>query len=100
MSTKEGRLFLSQSLYIKNVLGRFKILLPEPGTKLNEAETPMDHRIIFHKNGATYMRFKPKEKDTERDMEKCGAEVPYREVVGSLFCVASQWHQTRYLLYC
>ena len=32
--TKEGGLFLSQSLYIQDVLSRFKTHLPGPGTKL------------------------------------------------------------------
>ena len=58
-----------QSLYIQDVLGRIKTHLPGPNTKLNEAETPTDHRIRLHKNGATHMRLKPKEKDVERDME-------------------------------
>ena len=44
----------------------------------------MDHRIRLHKNGATHMIFKPKEKDIERGREKSGAEVPYREVMGFL----------------
>ena len=33
--TKEGGLFLSQSLYIQDVLGRFKSHLPGPSTRLN-----------------------------------------------------------------
>ena len=49
----------------------------------------MDHRIRSHKNGATHMRFKHKEKDIEKGMEKCGPEVPYREVVGSLLWLAN-----------
>ena len=64
--TKEEGLFLSQSLYIKVVLGRFKTHLPVPGTKLKGAETPMDHRVRLPKNGATHMRFKPKEKDIKK----------------------------------
>ena len=55
--TKEGGLFLSQSLYIQDVLGQFKSHLSGPSTRLNGAETPMDLRIRLHKNGATHMRF-------------------------------------------
>ena len=49
MHTKKGGLSLSLSLYIQNVLGRFKTHLPGPSTRLNGAETPMDHRIRLHK---------------------------------------------------
>ena len=33
--TKEGELFLSQFLYIQDVLGRYKTYLPGPSTRLN-----------------------------------------------------------------
>ena len=87
--TREGGLSLSQSLYIQNVLGRFMSHMPGPSTKLNGAETPMDHRIRLHKNGATHMRFKPNENDIERGAERCEADVPYREVVGTLLWLAN-----------
>ena len=87
--TREGGLFLSQSLYIQDVLVCFKTHLPGPSTRLNGAETPMDHRIRLHKNGSTHMRFKPSDRDVERGSEKCGADIPYREVVGSLLWLAN-----------
>ena len=77
-------MFLPQSLYIQDVLGRFKTHIPGPGTTIDWAENPMDHRIRVHKNGATHMRIKPKEKDIEEGMEKCGAEV-----MGSLLWLAN-----------
>ena len=49
----------------------------------------MDHRIRLYKNGSTHMRFKLTDKDIEKCAEKCGADVPYREVVGSLLWLAN-----------
>ena len=71
--TKDGGLFLSQSLHIQNVLGRFKTHLTGPSTRLNGAETPMDHRIRLHKNGSNHIRLLPKNRDIESGAEKCGA---------------------------
>ena len=69
MRTKEGGMFLSQSLYIQDVLGRFKADMPGPSTRLNGAETPMDHRIHLHKNGSIHMRIKRTDKDIEKGVE-------------------------------
>ena len=66
-------------------------------TRLNGAETPMDHRIHLHKNGSTHMQFKPTEKDIEKDAEKCGADVPFREVVRSLLWPANELGRTSHL---
>ena len=76
--TKEGGLFLSHSLYIQDVLGRFKTRQPGPNASLDWAETPMDHRIRLHENGSTRMRFKPKEKDITKGAEN-GARIFPRE---------------------
>ena len=43
----EGGLFLSQSLYVKDVLEKFKQYLPAKGSKFNGAETPMDNKILL-----------------------------------------------------
>ena len=87
--TVEGGLFLSQSLYVKDVLEKFKQYLPEKGSKFNGAETPMDSKIRLHKKGATQLRFKQKEIEVERGSVKCGESIPYREVVGSLLWLAN-----------
>ena len=49
----------------------------------------MDHRIWLHKNGTTHMRFKPKDKDIKKGEEKCGADIHYRDVAGSLLWYAN-----------
>ena len=36
------------------------------------------------------MRFTPNEKDIENGTEKCGADIPYSEVVGSLLWLANR----------
>ena len=79
--TVEGSLFLSQSLYVNDVLEKFKQYLPAKGSKCNGAETPMDNEIRLHKNGATQLRFKQKEIEMEAGVVKCNASIPYREVV-------------------
>ena len=47
--TKEEGLFLSQSLFVKDVLEKFKEYLPAKGPKCNGAETPMDNVVRLHK---------------------------------------------------
>ena len=76
--TVEGGLFLSQSLYVKDALEKFKQYLPTKGSKLNGAE------IRLHKKGAAQLCFKQKEIEVEAGALKCDASIPYREVVGSL----------------
>ena len=78
---RDRSFFMSQSLYIQDVLGRFKTHPPGPSKKLNGAETPMDHRIRLNKNGSTRMRLKPKDKNVENLEEKCGSDIPCKEVV-------------------
>ena len=41
----DGGLFLSQSLYVKDVLEKVKEYLPTKGSKFNCAETPMENKI-------------------------------------------------------
>ena len=43
--TVDGGLFLSQSLYVNDVLENFKEYLPAKGSKFNGAETSMDSKI-------------------------------------------------------
>ena len=43
----------------------------------------------YTRNGSTHMRFKPTDKDIVRGAEKCGADIPYREVLGSLLWLAN-----------
>ena len=69
--TVEWGLFLSQSLYVKDVLEKFKQYLPAKGSKCNGAETPMDNKIRFYKNEATQLRFKQKEIEVEARAAKC-----------------------------
>ena len=80
----EKSLFLSLSLYVKDVLEKLKQYLPAKGFKFNDAETPMDNKIRLQKNGATQLRFKQKEIEIEAGVVKCNASISYREVVGSL----------------
>ena len=87
--TVEGGLFLSQSLYVKDVLEKFKEYLPAKGSKFNCAETPMDNMIRLYKNGATQLRFKQKEIEIEAGAVKFDASIPYRKVVGSLLWLAN-----------
>ena len=82
--TMKGGLFLSQSLYVKDVLEQFKKYLPAKGSKFNGAETPMDNKIRLHKNGVTQLRFRQKEIEIETGAVKCDASIPYREVAASL----------------
>ena len=84
-----GGLFLSQSLYFKDVLEKFKEYLPAEGSKFNGAEILMDNKIWLHKNETTQLRFKQKEIEMERGSVKCDASIPYREVVGSLLWLAN-----------
>ena len=44
-------------------------------------------KIRLHKNRATQLQFKQKEIEMEQGGVKCDANIPYREVVGSLL-----WH--------
>ena len=87
--TVEGGLFLSQSLYVKDVLMKFKQYLPAKGSKFDGAETPMNNKIRLHMNGATQLRFKQHEIEMEAGAVKCDASIPYREVVGSLLFLAN-----------
>ena len=82
--TVEGGLFLSQSLYMKDMLEKFKQYLPETGSKFNGAKTPTDNKIRLHKERSTQLRFRQKEIEMERESVKCDANIPFREVVGSL----------------
>ena len=82
-------LFLSQSLYVKDILEKFKEYLPAKGSTLNGAETPIDNKIRLHKKGATQLRYKQKETEIEAGAVKCDASIPYREVVGSLLWLAN-----------
>ena len=77
-------LFLSQSLYVKDILEKFKEYLPAKGSKFNGAYTPMNNKIRLHKKGATQLRFKQKEIEIEAGAVKCDASISYREWVGSL----------------
>ena len=54
--TVEGDLFLSQSLYVKDVLEQFKEYLPAKESKFNDAKIPMDNKIWSHKSEATQLR--------------------------------------------
>ena len=83
-------LCLSQSLYIKDVLEKFKEYLLAKGSKFNGAEPPMDNKIRSHKKGATKLRFKQKEIEIAAGAVECDATIPYREVVGSLLWLANE----------
>ena len=81
--TVDGSLFLSLSLYIKDVLEKFKEYLPAKGSKFNGAKTPIDNKICLHKKRAT------KETEIEAVAVKYDAFIPYHEVVGSLLWFAN-----------
>ena len=81
--TVEGGLFLSQSLYVKDVLEKLKQYLQAKGSKFDGAETPMDNKTRLHKKGATHLRFI----EIGMGAVRCDAGIPYRLVVGSLL-----WH--------
>ena len=49
----------------------------------------MDHWTRLRKNGSTHIRFKSTNKDIVSGAEKCGTDIPYREVVGSLLWLAN-----------
>ena len=88
--TVNGGLFLSHSMYVKDVLKVSKDCLPTNGSKLISGETPMDKKIRLHKSGFTQLRFQHKEIEIEKGATKCDAGIPYREVVGSC-ALACRW---------
>ena len=74
--TVEGELFLSVSLYVKDVQDKINQYLPAKGSKFNGAETPMENKIRLHKKGATQLRFKQLE--IENKSGPCSATLVYR----------------------
>ena len=56
--TVGGGLFLSQSLYIKDMLKRFAEFVGSKSTKLNDSVTPMDHKMMLHKDDAVEIHFR------------------------------------------
>ena len=71
--TVEGGLFLSQSLYVMDVLEKFKQYLPAKGSKFNGAETLMNNKIRLHKKRDIQLRFEQKVSHTARWLDHyCG----------------------------
>eukprot|EP01038_Epipyxis_sp_PR26KG_P014695 gene14695-19743_t len=88
--TNDGGLFLSQRLYTEDLLKRFGALSTDGKPLVNKADTPMDHRIKFSKEGATRSRYKSDSKIQGESGNKCEdsdpipADFNYRAVVGAL----------------
>ena len=90
--TVGGGLFLSQSLYIKyikDMLKRFAEFVGSKSTKLNHSVTPMDHKMMLHKDDAVEIHFRQDPEAMARNGEKVEPGTPYREVVGSLLWLAN-----------
>ena len=88
--TTGGGLFLSQSLYAKDVLKCFAEQIDAKPSKLNESVTPVDHKIRLRKGGAINLKFKGDPVEIEKIREKGPLNTPYREVVLSLLGLADR----------
>ena len=87
--TAIGGLFLSQSLYLKDVLKRFADRIGANTIKFNKSVNTMDHNIKYHKGGAINLKFKEDPVEIEKNGEKVLPNTPYREVVGFLLWLAN-----------
>ena len=87
--TAEGGLFLSQSLYVQDVLEIFEEYLLAKGSNFKGVDTPMANKIRLHKLGETQLRYQQKEIEIAKGAVECDASISYRDVVGSLLWLAN-----------
>jgi uncharacterized protein involved in tolerance to divalent cations len=74
-------IFLTQESYVRGILKKFKVQT----SNMNSVLSPMEHRLKFHKEGATASKtMDPKDPMLERGSQKLPEDNDYREKIGAL----------------